>query len=238
MDDLEKKDESNLPDPVMDVLKDLQEKVSKIPKGDEKPIEERKAPTVPTYADQRASLQKRMGFTDDQMAAYEESQNRIQAPIIAQTGWSHIEKRSDIDKYRKEIEDEIRTGGYPKERQTPDVMEKIYFMVKGRHADSAPAEERRAAPKPGERVASSRVSGGPGYSGSEGGSSTEKEATDKSEDLTEQEATVSKKLGVDPKRFALARNSGRDITPLRKTDERPTGNGADFDLRRMQGGRR
>ena len=225
----EKKEEGNLPDPVMDVLKDLQEKVNAI----QKPTEEK--PTV-SSVDQRASLQKRLGFTDDQMAAYEESQAKMNAPVVAQTGWARLEKRSDLDKYRKEIEKELEI--YRPELHTPEIMEKIYFMVKGRHADSAPAPETKTSPKPGERVASSRVSGGPGYSGAEGGSSTEKEQADKSEQLTEAEAVTAKKLGVDEKRFALARNSGRDITPLKKADERTSTTGADFELRRLQGGRR
>jgi hypothetical protein len=116
-------------------------------------------------------------------------------------------------------------------------MEKIYFMVKGRHADSAPAPEPKTQKKDG-GVASSRVSGGPGYSGSEGGTSSEKEEQDKNEQLNEQEAMTAKKLGVDPKRFAASRNSGRDITSLRKPDDRPLATGADLELKRLQGARR
>jgi hypothetical protein len=229
-----KKDEGNLPDPVMDVLKDLQEKVNAIqkPQAEEKPAE--KAP--PAWVAEREAEKKAMGFTEEQMQAHERSIARAQAPVVEQSAWAGLEKRQDLDKYRKEIEDELKI--YRPEAKTADLLQKIYFMVKGRHADSAPADEKKPAPKPGERVASSRVSGGPGYSGSEGGSSTEKEDLDKDAQLSEAEEITANKLGVDPKRFALSRNAGKDITSLRKTEDRPVGNGADFDLRRMQGGRR
>jgi len=229
----EKKEEGNLPDPVMDVLKDMQERISKLPKVDEKP--EAPASTVPTYADQRAALQKRLGFSDDQMAAYEESQRSIQAPLVERSGWDSINKRTHFEKYKAEIDAEV--ANYRSEVRTPEIMEKIYHMIVGRHAESAPPAA--PAPKPGERVASSRVSGGPGYSGSEGGSSTEKEPANKSEQLSEAEAETAKKLGVDEKRFALSRNSGRDITPLKKPVDQPSATtGADLELRRMQGARR
>jgi len=230
----EKKEEGNLPDPVMDVLKDLQEKVNAI----QKPAEEKPEPvkTVPSWVQERESEKKAMGFTEEQMQAHERSIARAQAPVTEQAAWSTLEKRQDLDKYRKEIQDELKI--YRPEAKTADLLEKIYFMVKGRHADSAPASSAPVKPRPGERVASSRVSGGPGYTGSEGGSSTEKEPSDKSEELNEAEAITARKLGVDGKRFALARNSGKDITPLKKADERTSTNGADFELRRLQGGRR
>lgn len=230
----EEKKEGNLPDPVMDVLKDLQEKVENLKKpAEEKPA----APTVPSWVQEREAEKKAMGFTEEQMQAHERSIARAQAPQVEQSAWAGLEKRSDLDKYRKEIEDELKI--YRQEVRTPDLLQKIYFMVKGRHADSAPAAGAgEPKPKPGERVVSSRVSGGPGYSGAEGGAGADKPEADKSEQLSEAEAVTARKLGVDEKRFALSRNVGKDIIGLRKPDERPVGNGADFDLRRMQGGRR
>jgi hypothetical protein len=224
------REEGNLPNPVMDVLKDMKAKIDNLQKTEDK--QDPPAPTVPAYAAQRANLQKRMGFTDDQMAAYEESQLKLNAPAVEQAAWSHLEKRPDLDKFRADIEKELAI--YPQERRTPDIMEKIYFMVKGRRADPAPAAP---APKPGERVASSRVSGGPGYSGSEGGQTQEKKDEPASDQLDDREIDTARKLGVDSKRFALSRNSGKDITPLRKPDERSSATGADFELKRMQGRR-
>lgn len=228
----EKKTEDQKPDPVMDVLNDLQKKVEEL----KKPVEEKPAaPTVPTRAEQRADLQKRLGFNDDQMAAYEQDQASRQAPLVEQTAWANLSKRQDLDKYRKEIEEEL--SHYRPESKTPEILEKVYFMVKGRHADSAPTPA--ASPKPGERVASSRVSGGPGYSGTEGGASSDPKPADKSDELNEAEAIAANKLGVDHKRFALSRNSGKDITPLKRAPEVPAAaNGADLELRRLQGARR
>ena len=218
------------PDPVADVLKELKEQVESL----KKPVEEKpKKPTVPAWVEEREAEKKALGFTEEQMQAHERSIARAQAPMVEQSAWASIEKRQDLDKYRKEIEDELKI--YRPEAKTPDLLQKIYFMVKGRHADSAPAAP---APKPGERVASSRVSGGPGYSGTEGGAGSEKPTEDKSENLSEAEAATAQKLRVDPKRFALSRNVGKPIKALQKPDERPAGNGADFEMRRMQGVRR
>jgi len=226
-----KKEEGNLPDPVMDVLKDLQTKVADLNKPKD---EEPKATTVPNWQQEREAERKALGFTEEQMQAHERTIARAQAPVIERTAWSALEKRQDLDKYRKEIEAEVAI--YPQERRTPEILEKIYFMVKGRHADSAPAPKVEEK-KPADRVASSRVSGGPGYSGTEGGSSAEKETPDKSEELDDMERMTAKKLGVDEKRFALSRNSGRDITPFKKEAPAAT-SGADLELKRLQGARR
>ena len=229
----EKPKEDEKPDPVMDVLADLQKKVDDL----KKPVEEKPAaPSVPSWVAEREAERKALGFTEEQMQAHERSVARQQAPANEAAAWSTLEKRQDLDKYRKEIEEELKI--YRPEAKTADLMQKIYFMVKGRHADSAPvpkADEK----KPGDRVASSRVSGGPGYSGTEGGAGSDKLPEDKSGDLNEAEAMTANKLGVDPKRFALSRNSGKDITPLRKPVELPSAStGADLELRRLQGTRR
>jgi hypothetical protein len=232
MADEPKKDQEPKPDPVADVLKDLSAKVDALKKAEEKPAEE-KTPTVPSWQVEREAEKKALGFTEEQMQAHERSIARQQAPMVEQTAWATLEKRQDLDKYRKEIEEELKI--YRPEVRNPDLLQKIYFMVKGRHADSAPAAA--PAPKPGERVASSRVSGGPGYSGTEGGTGSEPKPEDKSEELNEAEAATAAKLGVDPKRFALSRNSGKDISVFKKEAPAST-TGADLELKRLQEARR
>lgn len=223
--------EGNLPDPVMDVLKEIQEKVDKLPKGDEKP--EVTTPSAPTYADRRVELQKSLGYTDQQMAAHEEMIMRANAPVIERTAWSHIEKRPDIETYRKEIEAELAI--YPQERRTPDILEKVYYMVRGKHADSKPAAP---AAKGGSRE-DVRVSRGPGYTGAEpglAGGSDEKGG--EGEELDDKEKYVVSKLregGIEitEKDYAKSRNAGRNIRELRVPDQRQATSMADLELRRL-----
>ena len=222
----EEKKEGNLPDPVMDVLKDLQEKVASI----QKPAEEKPVVSVPDSNAQREADRKALGFTEDQMAAHERSQMRVNAPVMERTAWATLEKKSDLDTYRKEIEAELAI--YPQERRTPDIMEKIYYMVRGKHADSKPAGDPKKAPK----VEGSRVTGGPGYTGADpsmsGGGRGEGAGSDDGE-LDEAEKFVADKLGVDHKEYAASKKAGKEIRTLRPQDQRPVTSLADIELRRM-----
>lgn len=226
----EDKDKGNLPDPMMDVLKEIQDKVSKLPKGDEKP--EAAVPITPNYSNRRAELQKSLGYTDQQMAAHEEMIMRAQAPVIERTAWSHIEKRPDIETYRKEIEAELAI--YPQERRTPDILEKVYYMVRGKHADTKPA-----APAKGGSREDVRVSRGPGYTGAEPGlASGSEEKGGEGEELDDKEKYVVSKLregGIDitDKDYAKSRNAGRSIREMRVPDSRQATSMADLELRRL-----
>jgi len=220
-----KKEEGNLPPEVKKVLEDVK---SKLDAMQEPPKEETpRAPTVPSYADQRADLQKRLGFNDDQMAAHEQMILKNQAPVIEQTGWNRLEKKSDLENYRKEIEQELSI--YPQERRTPDIMEKIYYFVKGKHADSQP----KPTPKePG--VESPRISRGPGYTGSEP-SSGAPEPGERPEDekLSETEEFVAQKLGVNARDYARAKKTGREVWQMKPPDDRQFVSSADLELKRL-----
>lgn len=234
MPDIEKKPDEKPPvdESITKVLEDLRVAADKINKPDEKP----EVPSVPDYTAQREADRKALGFTEEQMQAHERTVARTQAPVIEQTAWSVLEKRPDLEKYRKEIQAEAER--YPQERRNPQLMEMIYHMIRGKHMDDKPVTETKPVVPRTNRVESSRVSAGPGYSGTEGGTSTEKEPADRNEQLSEAEANTARKLGVDEKRFALSRSTGRDITPLKRQDDRQATTGADLELRRLQGARR
>lgn len=213
------------------VLEELKSATEKL----KAPVEEKPAaPVSPTYADRREALQKSLGYTNEQMAAHEEMILRAQAPVIERTAWSAIEKKSDLDTYRGEIEKELAM--YPQERRTPEIMEKIYYYVKGKHADSKPAPTKETKPNPVERT---RVTGGPGYTGQEpgmGGGSETKPGEEEMQ-LNDQEKFVASKLGITESEYAKSRNVGKEIRGLRMPDERPVNSLADVELRRMTGKR-
>jgi hypothetical protein len=229
----EKKEEGNLPDPVMDVLKDLQEKVKDLKPKEEPP----KVQAGPTAFDQREADRKALGFTEEQMAAHERTQMRVSAPLIERTAWATLDKKPDIDTYRKEIEQELSI--YPQERRTPDIMEKIYYMVRGKRADSKPAAPAAKGPK----VEETRVSRGPGYTGSEPSlSGGREERAPENEELDDREKFIVGKfqdagVAITEKDFAKSRNAGRAIRELKLPDARPVTSLADIELKRMTGRR-
>jgi hypothetical protein len=224
----DKTEEQKAPEGVDRVLEELKNLSERIPaKAEEKPT----TPVAPTYADRRATLQKSLGYNDEQMAAHEEMILRNQAPIIEQTGWSRLEKKSDLDNFRSDIEKELAI--YPQERRTPELMEKIYYMVKGQKADSKPA-----GGSPSTRVERTRVSGGPGYNGADPGvGGTGDGGKSPEEDLDDKEKFVADKLGVGYKEYAQSKKVGREIRELRTPDSRPVNSLADVELRRMTGRR-
>jgi hypothetical protein len=224
----EKKEEEkkgNLPDAVTEALEEIKKKLENPPVREEAPVR-----TGPTVDERRAEIQKKMGYTDEQMSAHEEMIMRSQAPLIENTGWTRLEKKPDIENYRKEIEAELAI--YPQERRTPDVMEKIYFMVRGKKLDSKPPEKK---PESGTRVVDSKVSRGPGYSGAEPGLSGSGGADDSKgeEELSDVEKFVAAKLGVSDKDYQTSKAAGKEIRGLRIPDERPATSMADIELRRL-----
>jgi len=223
------KDQPNGQEEITKVLEDLKTKLDAIPGQDDKPKE-----TVPSFAEIREQRKKQLGFSEEQMRVHEQMLMEAQAPLIERAAWSHIEKKADIDKYRKEIEDELKI--YSPQNKTPDVLEKIYYMVKGRHADSKPAD---VSPKPsGSRVADARVSRGPGYSGAEPGMPAGGGASGDEEDqLTDAEKFVASKMGIPEKEYAKSKKAGREIRELRAPDTRQVNSLADVELRRLQSAR-
>lgn len=221
----EKKDDGNLPSETMEVLKQIKEKLESPPKI-EKSETPAPAPVVPTAADQRESLRKSLGYTEEQMAAHEELIMRSQAPIIERTGWQAIENRTDFKDLKKEIDEEVKF--YPPERRTPEMMEKIYYYVRGRHADSKPQTKTPATPP------TTRVSSGPGYTGTEPNLGSRDTGGEGEEDkLSEVESFVAKKLGVSEKDYARARKVGRDAWRLKPEDSRQSVSLADMELKRL-----
>src|ERR1700687_1425128 len=95
----------NLPEEVTKVLEELKVKLDDQNNPKEEP--EPKAPSGPTWQEQREADRKALGFTEEQMQAHERTVSRAQAPVIENTGWAKIEKKTDIETFRKEIEAEL-----------------------------------------------------------------------------------------------------------------------------------
>lgn len=221
-------DEQKPNEEITKVLEDLRTAADRL----NKPAEEEKpaAPAMPSYVEQREADRKALGFTEEQMQAHERTVTRSNAPLVESTAWARLDKKADIDTYRKEVEAEAAI--YPPERRTPEIMEKIFYMVKGRRADSKPAG---AAGKTTPEV---KVSRGPGYTGNEP-SLSERRETSGEEDaaLDDKEKFVAEKMGISEVDYAKSKKVGKHIRELRMPDTRPATSLADIELRRMQGRR-
>jgi hypothetical protein len=229
-------EKGNLPEAVTKALEDIKAGLENL-----KP-EERPDPAPgrgPGALEEREALKKTMGFSEEQMQAHEQMLRRSQAPLVERDGWRTIEGKSDFKDLKSEIDKEVAI--YPSERRTPEMMEKIYYMVKGRHADSKPKE----TPKPGRPE--ERISRGPGYSGADpgmpaGGGGPGEGGPTPEETLNDSEKFVVSKLRdagvqISDKEYAKSRNAGRSIRELRPEDNRRPTSLADIELSRMKGGR-
>lgn len=212
------------------VLEELKTAADRLTKTEE----EKPKPVVNTNTinERRAALQKSLGFNDEQMLAHEQMIRDSQAPLIETQAWSALDKKSDIDTYRSEIQQEISL--YPQASRTPELLEKVYYMVRGKHADSKPATKDSKS----SGVERTRVSSGPGYSGNDPGlSSSGSDPKTESTELDEKEKFVADKLGVDHKGYAQSKKVGKEIRELRTPDQRPATSLADIELRRLTGRR-
>lgn len=225
---------NSMPEQVTKVLEELKAKLDNPPEVKAAPSSQ---PSQPSWTEMREEMKKKMGFNDEQMDAHEQSILSKQAPVVEELGWMKLKERKEFTKFEKEIREELAM--YPPQNRTPVVMEKIYLMVRGKHADDVPANP--GSPKPaggvsGREVVRTRVA--PAYSGTETGIAGGSSEGTPEEELTEQEQFVASKLGVDTKEYAKARESGKSIRTLEvPIDWRNANNSADLELRRLKGRR-
>lgn len=216
-------EKKGLPDAVNKVLEDIKAGVEKM----NKPAEEtsKPSPTAPSWQDQREDYRKRLGFSEEQMRAHEEMSAKQNAPVIENLGWSHLEKKSDLATYRKEIEAELSI--YPQERRDPGLMEKIYYYIKGKHADSKAPEKRDEKPV-------ERVTRGPGYSGAETGlpAGGGEGGKGEEEQLTDVEKFLAAKFGTSEAAYAKAKKERRDFRGIKPASLEAKGM-ADLELNRL-----
>lgn len=184
----------------MEILKEIHDKLSK-------PAEEKKdtpesQPKVPDVQAVRTEHMKKMGWNEEQMRLNEEAIASAQAPLTQELAWTKLERsHKDVGEYEKGIREELKN--YPASRITPELLDKIYYMVKGvtiDKRDSQPKGHKSGAPS--ERIARGYNPSENGMSSSGGGGS-DKEVPE----LTEDERFVSSRLGVKPEDYAEAKKA-------------------------------
>lgn len=115
----------------LEILKDIQSKIN------DKPVASN-PPANPSPMQVREAIKEKMGYTDDQVDFYLSSLNHATAPMREELAWMKMEKKfSDISNVKSEMEEELKA--YPVEmRGDPVLLEKVYFMSKGKKMTNNP----------------------------------------------------------------------------------------------------
>lgn len=134
----------------------------------------------------REQIKERTGWTDDQIDFHQQSMINAVAPLREQMSWMQLEKsHPDLSRYKDAMEKELADGYTPAQRSDPRILEKIYYLAKGRAMEQQPPSSRPAgqAPKPA-----------PAYQGMGGGTDTGSRPSDSG--LTAEQKEYARRLGV------------------------------------------
>lgn len=218
----------------MKILKDIQEKLDGKPA--EKTTEKEDEAPDPEKELERES--KRTGMTKEALRRQDERIALAQAPIIERQAWDSMERgHKDLSEYRDEVKKELEN--YQPVYRTPELIEKLFWMVKGRSVDKRGSAAPVPQPKPKERISG-------GYSGSEaslsgGGSGdrdTEPKLSDEEKEVVDRLGSAAAPLGcdLDEKGYERAKKS-RKIGQFKTTPQidMKTGNTADRALGNLLG---
>lgn len=187
------------PDPVtppepspLDIVKDIQSKVDQMAAD--------KAPVVNaqmTPQQMREAIKEKTGYTDEQVDFHFNSLAEAMAPMREQMSWMTLEKKfKDIPDLKSEMEEELKA--YPAAmRGDPVLMEKVYFMSKGKKMSNQPTPQptpqRQPTPQPSGNVVSRRVANDyPGFSPSTDGSA----GGGRQVQLSNEQRELSRRMGI------------------------------------------
>lgn len=172
----------------LDIVKDIQSKVDQMAAD--------KAPVVNaqmTPQQMREAIKEKTGYTDEQVDFLAEAM----APMREQMSWMTLEKKfKDIPDLKADMEEELKA--YPAAtRADPVLMEKVYFMSKGRKMSSQPTPQptpqRQPTPQPSGNVVSRRVANDyPGFSTSTDGST----GGGRQVQLSNEQRELSRRMGI------------------------------------------
>ena len=176
----------------LDIVKDIQSKVDQMAAD--------KAPVVNaqmTPQQMREAIKEKTGYTDEQVDFHFNSLAEAMAPMREQMSWMTLEKKfKDIPDLKTEMEEELKA--YPAAmRGDPVLMEKVYFMSKGRKMSSQPTSQptpqRQPTPQPSGNIVSRRVANDyPGFSPSTDGSA----GGGRQVQLSNEQRELSRRMGI------------------------------------------
>lgn len=147
----------------LDIVKDIQTKVDQMAAEKQPPV----VNTQMTPQQMRDAIKEKTGYTDEQVDFHFNSMAEAMAPMREQMAWMSMEKKfKDIDSVKADMEAELKT--YPAAMHgDPVLMEKIYFMAKGKKMSSQPTPQQnppqRQQPTSGNVVSRRMATDYPGF---------------------------------------------------------------------------
>ena len=177
----------------MDIVKDIQAKVDQMASDKQPPIVNAQM----TPQQMRDAIKEKTGYTDEQVDFHFNSLAEAMAPMREQMSWMTMEKKfSDISALRADMEEELKAYPAPM-RGDPVLMEKVYFMSKGKKMSNQPTPQptpqRQPAPQPGGNVVSRRVANDyPGFSPSSDNSA----GGGRQVQLSNEQRELSRRMGI------------------------------------------
>lgn len=155
----------------------------------------------------REQIKDQMGWTDAQLDFHQNSVMNAVAPVQEELQWLRLEKsHADLPKYKEAMLKELSEYS-PAQRANPIILEKVYYLAKGRAMEQQPPTSRPAGsetPKP--KIA-------PSYGGM--GSGTDPGARPAGSTLNDEQREYARRLGVpeDAYKRAMATKNVRELKP-------------------------
>lgn len=184
-------------DPAAEALRILQEMQQVTPKTTEVPKH------VPSYADVREKIKEETGWTDAQVDFHLRSVSAAAAPAKKAEVFTDLEEKfSDFKDLKKSINKELES--YPPESHAdPVLLEKIYWMERGKKMSTPPTTTKPAAPKASEE----RPRIAPGYNGFESGSDTGGGGGSGAAALVGEEKELARRMGISEDKWNKSKSS-------------------------------
>ena len=189
----------------LDALADIQQRMSQ---GKPPP-----SATAPTMEQIRENIKEQTGWTDAQLDFHQNSMVNAVAPLQEQISWMGLEKKfPDLPKYREAMDKELADGYSPAQKANPAILEKVYYLAKGKTMESRPTPPSHQ-PAPQNPGSTRRMA--PAYPGFSGGSDPSGRAP--STTLTEEQKVYARNLGISEERYkaAMATKKVRELKVAR-----------------------
>lgn len=157
-------------DEVVNLLKDIQDKISKPVEAPKSEPAATKEDAVADYNNRKAAIMKEMNWTEKQFEFHEREKLSAAAPIMKEMALLRIERSNkDYDKLKDPFEKEVKRYQDGGRVITPELAEEIFYMVKGKEISSGrykpetPESQPKRAPQGGGNESRPRISSTPSY---------------------------------------------------------------------------
>ncbi len=155
----------------------------------------------------REQIKDQTGWTDAQIDFNQQSIANTVAPIQAELSWMKVEKaHPDLPKYKELIEKELADGYTDIAKANSIIIEKAYYLAKGRAMENQPPSSRPADNPPKPRIAP----GYPGFQQGMDGSGRPNETA-----INAEQHEYAKRLGV-PDEAYLRASKTKNVQELKK----------------------